>query len=96
MRVSVQVNGAHESIDDVREGESLLRTGLIVPGRGRAGVRALGAHGGGPGRPLRCGARSDRDAEIREALAGNQCRCTGYEKILGAVRMAARWQAAAR
>ena len=29
------------------------------------------------------------DEEIREALAGNLCRCTGYEKILDAVRMAA-------
>ena len=29
------------------------------------------------------------DAEIREALAGNLCRCTGYEKILDAVRIAA-------
>jgi carbon-monoxide dehydrogenase small subunit len=27
--------------------------------------------------------------EIREALAGNLCRCTGYEKILDAVRLAA-------
>jgi carbon-monoxide dehydrogenase small subunit len=26
------------------------------------------------------------DAEVREALAGNLCRCTGYEKILDAVR----------
>ena len=31
------------------------------------------------------------DAEIREALAGNLCRCTGYEKILDAVRLAAGW-----
>jgi aerobic carbon-monoxide dehydrogenase small subunit len=30
------------------------------------------------------------DPEIREALAGNLCRCTGYEKILDAVRLAAR------
>ena len=32
---------------------------------------------------------SPSDDEIREALAGNLCRCTGYEKILDAVRMAA-------
>ena len=32
---------------------------------------------------------SPSDAEIREALAGNLCRCTGYEKILDAVRLAA-------
>jgi len=30
------------------------------------------------------------DAEIREALAGNICRCTGYGTILDAVRRAAR------
>jgi carbon-monoxide dehydrogenase small subunit len=29
------------------------------------------------------------DPEIREALAGNLCRCTGYESILAAVRLAA-------
>jgi carbon-monoxide dehydrogenase small subunit len=32
---------------------------------------------------------SPSDLEIREALAGNLCRCTGYEKILDAVRLAA-------
>jgi aerobic carbon-monoxide dehydrogenase small subunit len=41
---------------------------------------------------LRQGGRPS-DAEVREALAGNLCRCTGYEKILDAVRLAAdRWQ----
>ncbi len=32
--------------------------------------------------------RPSRD-EIREALAGNLCRCTGYQKILDAVELAA-------
>jgi aerobic-type carbon monoxide dehydrogenase small subunit (CoxS/CutS family) len=30
------------------------------------------------------------DEEIREALAGNLCRCTGYEGIVAAVRQAVR------
>jgi carbon-monoxide dehydrogenase small subunit len=37
---------------------------------------------------------SPSDEEIREALAGNLCRCTGYEKILDAVRAAAQRKAA--
>ncbi|MFI1577227.1 (2Fe-2S)-binding protein [Embleya sp. NPDC020630] len=36
------------------------------------------------------------DAEIREALSGNLCRCTGYEKIMDAVRLAAARKAEAR
>ncbi|MFM9444332.1 (2Fe-2S)-binding protein [Streptomyces acidiscabies] len=32
---------------------------------------------------------SPSDADIREALSGNLCRCTGYEKIMDAVRLAA-------
>jgi carbon-monoxide dehydrogenase small subunit len=33
--------------------------------------------------------RHPSDDEIREALSGNLCRCTGYEKILAAVHLAA-------
>jgi aerobic carbon-monoxide dehydrogenase small subunit len=40
--------------------------------------RTVGSGGPAPG-----------DPDIREALAGNLCRCTGYEKILDAVRLAA-------
>jgi carbon-monoxide dehydrogenase small subunit len=29
------------------------------------------------------------DAEIRAALSGNLCRCTGYQNIVKAVRLAA-------
>jgi aerobic-type carbon monoxide dehydrogenase small subunit (CoxS/CutS family) len=37
---------------------------------------------------LELNARPSRD-EIREALAGNLCRCTGYAKILDAIELAA-------
>ena len=33
--------------------------------------------------------RDPSDDEIREALSGNLCRCTGYQKILDAVHVAA-------
>jgi aerobic carbon-monoxide dehydrogenase small subunit len=33
--------------------------------------------------------QSPNDDEIREALSGNLCRCTGYAKIFDAVRLAA-------
>jgi carbon-monoxide dehydrogenase small subunit len=35
-------------------------------------------------------AASPNEAEIREGLAGNLCRCTGYQNIVAAVRTASR------
>lgn len=32
------------------------------------------------------------DTQIREAVSGNLCRCTGYQKITDAVRLAAQWK----
>ncbi|MEP7360997.1 MAG: (2Fe-2S)-binding protein [Chloroflexota bacterium] len=62
--------------------EAFLETGgaqcgICTPGMLMAG-RAYIAAGGGP----------DEDA-IREAIAGNLCRCTGYTKIIDAIGMAA-------
>ena len=36
------------------------------------------------------------EAEIREALSGNLCRCTGYQKIVESVKLAAEKMAAPR
>jgi carbon-monoxide dehydrogenase small subunit len=38
---------------------------------------------------VRCKGRVPSDPEVRDALAGNLCRCTGYQKIVDAVRAAA-------
>ena len=155
MRVTLTVNGAEQSADDVWPGESLLfvlRERMGLPGsknaceQGECGsctvyldgepvCACLVAAGQAQDREVvtveglaRTAASGDRlhpvqeafveagavqcgfctpglvvaahdllnrvprpsDLEIREALAGNLCRCTGYEKILDAVRLAAR------
>jgi aerobic carbon-monoxide dehydrogenase small subunit len=57
-----------------------VQCGFCTPGFVVATHDLLARRAGGP--PI-------SDAQIREALAGNLCRCTGYEKILDAVRLAA-------
>ncbi|WP_433621808.1 (2Fe-2S)-binding protein [Nocardia sp. CA-120079] len=150
MRVTFDVNGSQETVDDVWEGESLLyvlRERMGLPGsknaceQGECGsctvyldgtpvCSCVVAAGQVQDRSVRTveglanGAKLDpmqeafveagavqcgfctpglivqahdliernpdpSDVEIREALAGNLCRCTGYEKILDAVRLAA-------
>jgi aerobic carbon-monoxide dehydrogenase small subunit len=59
-----------------------VQCGFCTPGLVVA-VDALVRRGGAPG-----DADLDDDV-IREELAGNLCRCTGYEKIIEAVRVAA-------
>ena len=45
--------------------------------------------------PLLADAREFDEAEIREALAGNLCRCTGYQNIVTATSLAAERMAGA-
>jgi carbon-monoxide dehydrogenase small subunit len=51
--------------------------GICTPGMLMAAAAYLD-HGGGPDEP-----------SIREAIAGNLCRCTGYTKIIDAIALAA-------
>ena len=110
-----QLRRLHRACCDGAQREELL-------GAGRAGRRARGHHGRGPGRTRRHAApgaaglpRAARPAvrllhpghdhvggrpaaenpnptedEIREGLAGNLCRCTGYQNIVRAVQAARR------
>jgi carbon-monoxide dehydrogenase small subunit len=86
---AVQADGADiRTIESLANGrlhavqEAFLRAGAVqcgfcTPGMLVAAADLL-AHEPDPG-----------DAAIREALAGNLCRCTGYAKIVAAVHLAA-------
>ncbi|HET9140201.1 (2Fe-2S)-binding protein [Actinophytocola sp.] len=69
-----------ENLDPVQE--AFVRTGAVQCGFCTPGL-VVAAHDLIRRNP------HPSDPEIREALAGNLCRCTGYEKILDAVRLAA-------
>ena len=60
----------------------------------RAAVRLL--HAGDADRragAARCEPAADAKTQIREAIGGNLCRCTGYQQIVEAVQLAAaRWR----
>ena len=62
--------------------QALVETGGVQCGFCTPGIVISGARHLDTGGPL-------DDASIREALSGNLCRCTGYAKILEAVRLAA-------
>ncbi|MBB4909979.1 (2Fe-2S)-binding protein [Actinophytocola algeriensis] len=77
---TVEGLGSAEELDPVQD--AFVRTGAVQCGFCTPGL-VVAAHDLVHRKP------DASDAEIREALAGNLCRCTGYEKILDAVRMAA-------
>ena len=87
---AVQADGA-----DVRTVESLAENGRLHPVQ-EAFLRAGAVQCGfcTPGMVVAAADLLDRepdpsDTQIREALAGNLCRCTGYAKIVDAVHLAA-------
>ena len=72
--------------------EALIKIGAVLPPALQARLKAVEVHAPGillsAKSLLESQARPSRD-EIREALAGNLCRCTGYVKILEAIELAA-------
>ena len=61
-----------------------------VPRVPRAAVRVLHARASSPRpRPSSRTTRTRREAEAREAISGNLCRCTGYQNIVASVLRAA-------
>ena len=66
------------AVQDAFLNEGAVQCGFCTPGLVVA-VADLIAHSPAP-----------TDLEIREAISGNLCRCTGYGRILAAVKAAAR------
>ncbi len=87
LTLMAQVSGREvttvEGLSDSKVVRSFAETGAVQCGYCTPGfiiaVEALLRENPSPG-----------DEEIREALRGNLCRCTGYVKILESVRLAAR------
>jgi carbon-monoxide dehydrogenase small subunit len=86
----LQVSGAKlRTIEALKDGKELAalqnafvvqngtQCGFCTPGMIMAAVNLLEKN------------KSPSESEIREAMAGNLCRCTGYVKIVTAIEMAA-------
>ena len=85
--LGAQANGREvvtiEGLDGARVQQAFVEAGAVQCGFCTPGL-VIATH------DLLRRIRQPDDSQIREALAGNICRCTGYAKILDAVRMAAR------
>jgi aerobic carbon-monoxide dehydrogenase small subunit len=78
----VTVEGLREDGDPHRVQEAFVAVGAVQCGFCTPGLAVAAAD-------LLARNRDPSDDEIREALSGNLCRCTGYAKIVEAVRAAA-------
>jgi carbon-monoxide dehydrogenase small subunit len=77
-------------LDPIQQGfheKHALQCGFCTPGMLMTTRALLNERSGGP--PL-------TDEEIRVAISGSLCRCTGYKNIVAAVRWAAEHEAATR
>lgn len=79
----VAKNGEHSALQTGFWEEHGLQCGYCTPGMIMAATDLLGRNA------------DPSEAEIREALKGNVCRCTGYHNIIKAIQHAAKAQAAA-
>jgi carbon-monoxide dehydrogenase small subunit len=70
-------NGTLHPLQQAFHEQHGLQCGYCTPGMIMAAVSLLDEH------------PDPSEAEIREALEGNLCRCTGYQNIVAAVRQAA-------
>lgn len=72
-------DGALDAVQDAFDRTGALQCGFCQPGMMLSARALLNQHRG---------RSSPTDAEIREALGGNLCRCTGYTQIVDAVKLA--------
>jgi aerobic carbon-monoxide dehydrogenase small subunit len=80
LSITTAASGAGDDLDPVQA--ALLAAGGVQCGFCTPGIVVAA-------RDLLSRCPQPSDADIREALAGNLCRCTGYEKIREAIRAAA-------
>jgi len=90
---AVQADGATIlTVEGLARGRGLsaLQEAFVTMGAAQCGICTPGILLSAHELLRRTRGRVPGDAEVREALAGNLCRCTGYQKIVDAVRAAAR------
>ncbi len=91
-----QVNGASvDTVEGLAAGNDLniLQAAFLETGGAQCGICTPGMLMAGEAF-LASGAEATEDA-VREAIAGNLCRCTGYTKIIDAIVLAAQRRRAA-
>ncbi|MEO7866693.1 MAG: (2Fe-2S)-binding protein [Candidatus Eisenbacteria bacterium] len=79
------------TVEGLAKGSTLtrLQTAFVEMGGAQCGICTPGMLVSAAALIKAAKGRVPSDPEVREALAGNLCRCTGYQRIVDAVRAAA-------